>query len=121
MKGCHFCAQISGEEKIEKIVYEDDRIVIMDDDHPHGADEPMHLIVVGKEHMSNNFNGGLSADHCELISHIFAVASDLAIKMEIREGLTVRFLICKDRPEENSHFHAHLMCSKPLDPKFIIK
>jgi len=120
MKDCHFCQQIDGEIAIENKVYEDDRIVIMDDDHPHGPEEPMHLIVVAKEHMASNHDG-LSPAHLELIPHIFAVASDLAIKMGIKEGLTVRFLICKDRPVENSHFHCHLMCSKPLDPAFILR
>ena len=106
---CIFCKIISRESPAS-IIYQDDLVLAFNDIHPSA---PIHILIVPIEHIPSYVK--LTFDHSALLSRMFLVAKQLAVKNQIEE--TGFRLIINSGPDGNQtvfHLHLHLLGGRPM-------
>ena len=100
METCLFC-RIIERQAPGKIVYEDDRVVAIEDAHPQA---PVHLLVIPRKHLPS-LREAASEDE-PLLGHLFMVAAQLARERQIEKGY--RTVINNGSRAGQSIFHLHV-------------
>ena len=93
MNDCIFCRIIAGEIPSER-VYEDDKMIVIRDVAPAA---PVHVLMIPKAHTEN-----IITAEPELLLYMFGKVKELAEKLGVNEGQTVK------------HLHIHLLGGKAL-------
>lgn len=106
---CIFCKIAQGEIPSQK-VYEDDLVVAFNDINP---EAPVHILIVPKKHISSI--ASIDNDDLHIISHIYKVARDLAIKNGISEkGFRIVNNCGEDGGQTVMHLHFHMLGGRSL-------
>jgi histidine triad (HIT) family protein len=109
MTSCLFCGIIAG-ERPAAIVYQDDRMVAIDDIHPQA---PMHVLVIPRRHIDTL--NDLTADDDGLagamIRRAAAIASDRGYA---DRGYRVLFNCNREAGQSVYHIHLHLLGGRRL-------
>ncbi|MEC9488746.1 MAG: histidine triad nucleotide-binding protein [Halanaerobium sp.] len=79
MSDCIFCQIVEG--KVADILYEDDRIIVIEDINPQA---PIHYLLIPKEHIPTLWD--LGEGQAGLVDHIYQVAARLAKEEGLDEG-----------------------------------
>ncbi|MDD2480536.1 MAG: histidine triad nucleotide-binding protein [Lutispora sp.] len=109
MENCIFCKIIKGEIPCSK-VYEDDKVLAFNDINP---EAPVHVLIVPKTHVQSVMD--INADDCQLISHVFYVASKIAEELKISEkGFRIVNNVGENGGQTVSHIHFHLLGGRLL-------
>lgn len=112
MPDCLFCQYTVEQCGIHKLL-EDSNVLIFEDDRPHPADAPMHLIAIPKRHIQSS--APFSLEDQAVIGEIFESVNRLVKDLDLTEdGVTVRGLIGKKRGFHQNHLHFHVECNIPL-------
>jgi histidine triad (HIT) family protein len=96
--GCLFC-QVAAHEKPAKIIYEDERCVVLQDINPQA---PVHLLVIPRKHIVS-LNDDLESDKL-LLGHMLTVAGRIAKQHGI-DGAGYRTVINTNAEAGQSIFH----------------
>ncbi|MBE0596531.1 MAG: histidine triad nucleotide-binding protein [Desulfuromonadales bacterium] len=108
-ESCIFC-RILDREIPAKVVYEDDRVVALEDLNPQA---PFHLLIVPRKHIRTTLD--LSTADNELIGHIFQVAGKLAHDLGFAEdGFRVVNNCNEGGGQSVWHLHFHLLGGRDL-------
>lgn len=101
MDKCIFCKIIAGEIPAKK-VYEDDRLLVIEDITPKA---PVHLLLIPKEHFSNCLD--MSVANEAVMGHLFRVAGEIARQKGVAES---GFRLVQNNGEGvgQSVFHLHV-------------
>ena len=101
---CPFC-QIAAHERLASIVYEDDRLVAIDDIN---AQAPMHVLVIPKRHIAT-LNDLQEADQA-LIGEMIRRGAEVAAKRGYAErGYRVLFNCNREAGQTVFHIHLHVL------------
>lgn len=100
MQDCIFCRIIKGEIPAKK-VFEDDRVVAVEDISPAA---PVHLLVIPKKHFVNALD--LDPSDNELIGHVYQVAASIAREKGFAES-GFRIVSNNNAGAGQSVFHIH--------------
>ena len=104
MEGCLFCRIIDGEIPAKK-VYEDDRIIVIEDIAPVA---PTHLLLIPRKHFVNVLD--MDQDDNPLIGHLFQVAARMARERDIAEkGFRIVNNNNAGAGQSVFHIHFHLL------------
>jgi histidine triad (HIT) family protein len=106
---CIFC-KIIARESPASIIFQDDLVLAFHDIHPSA---PIHILIVPIEHIPRFVK--LTFDHSALLSRMFLVAKQLAVKNHIEK--TGFRLIINSGPDANQtvfHLHLHLLGGRPM-------
>jgi histidine triad (HIT) family protein len=108
MDDCLFC-KIINKEIPSQIVYEDDKTLVFKDLEPQA---PIHYLIVPKQHFDNLTNVPAGND---IISHIFTVAT----KMAVKEGVSdTGFRIVNNcgllGGQSVNHLHFHFLAGRQM-------
>lgn len=107
MNSCIFCKIVNKEIPAE-IVYEDAEVVVFKDINPQA---PLHLLLVPRQHISNI--NEISDSNAGVISKIFCVAKQLALKFGVAEsGYRIVVNTSKDAGQEVFHIHFHFLAGR---------
>jgi histidine triad (HIT) family protein len=104
MDGCLFCRIIAGEIPAKK-VYEDDRLIVIEDIAPVA---PTHLLLIPRKHFVNT----LDMDQADnpLIGHLFQVAAGIAREKDLGEkGFRIVNNNNAGAGQSVFHIHFHLL------------
>lgn len=104
MDGCLFCRIIAGEIPAKK-VYEDDRLIVIEDIAPVA---PTHLLLIPRKHFVNI----LDMDQADnpLIGHLFQVAAGIAAERDLGEkGFRIVNNNNAGAGQSVFHIHFHLL------------
>jgi histidine triad (HIT) family protein len=101
MFGCIFC-QIAAREKAARILYEDERCVVLQDINPKA---PVHLLVIPRKHITS-LNENLENDK-ELLGHLMTVAARMAKDHGV-DGSGYRTVINTNAEAGQTVFHLHI-------------
>ena len=105
---CIFCKIAAGEIPSTK-VYEDDRILAFRDIAPMA---PTHILVIPKEHIPSV--DGITAENCDIVSHIFTVIPKIAAEEGLTNGYRVVSNCGPDAGQTVHHLHFHILGGKEL-------
>lgn len=106
MTDCVFCKIISGEIP-SKRVYEDDKVIVINDLNP-GA--PVHVLVIPKEHTENILTASP-----EILVHVKKILPDLVKKLGLEEhGFRVVVNTGDWGGQSVPHLHFHILGGKEL-------
>ena len=108
MSDCLFCRIIKGEIPAKK-VYEDDRVIVIEDIAPVA---PLHLLVIPREHIVNSLD--LRQEHEVLIGHVFTVAARLAREKGAETGFRIVNNNNAGAGQSVFHIHFHLLAGRSL-------
>lgn len=109
MQECIFCRIIKGEIPSKK-VYEDERVVVIEDIAPVA---PVHLLVIPRKHFENALDLD-PADH-ELIGHVYQVAASLARENGVaEEGFRIVSNNNAGAGQSVFHIHFHFLAGRNL-------
>jgi histidine triad (HIT) family protein len=101
---CIFCNIVAGKTETE-FLYRDDLLVVFRDINPHA---PVHLLVVPRKHIRSI--NDLEPDDGRIVSHIIAVAKDMAKKESVhKSGYKLLFNVERGGGQLIFHVHLHLM------------
>ena len=107
MENCIFCKIIRGEIPSKK-VYEDDRLLVIEDI---GPQAPLHLLVLPKRHFVNCLD--MTPDDEALVGYAYRTAGDIARQKGYAES---GFRIVQNNGEGAGqsvfHIHFHLMAGR---------
>ena len=107
MENCIFCKIIRGEIPSQK-VFEDDRILVVEDITPQA---PLHLLLLSKKHLVNCLD--LSALDDELIGYILRKAGEIALQKGYAEsGFRVVQNNGAGAGQSVFHIHFHLLAGR---------
>lgn len=107
MNNCIFC-KIVNKDIPSEIVFEDEDIIVFKDIRPQA---PLHLLIVPKQHIADV--NELSKDNVDIISKIFLVAKQLALKFNVAEnGYRIVVNTGKDAGQEVFHIHFHFLAGR---------
>lgn len=110
MSDCIFCKIIKGDIPCDK-VYEDDKVIAFKDINP---EAPVHVLIIPKEHISSV--NDLSESNCDVISHIFITAKNIAKNMGINEsGYRIVNNCGEDGGQTVHHIHFHMLGGRSLN------
>lgn len=107
---CLFC-RIINREVPASIVYEDDKILALNDINPQA---PVHILVVPKRHIStlNDLQPGDDAIVGEMVRRAAAIAGDREISAG---GFRTVFNTNRDAGQTVFHIHLHLLGGRSLE------
>jgi histidine triad (HIT) family protein len=106
MSDCVFCKIVSGEIPSKK-VYEDDKIIVINDLNP-GA--PVHVLVIPKEHTES-----ILTAKPDILVYIQSKLDEITTKLGIKEsGFRVVINFGKDGGQTVPHLHVHILGGKVL-------
>ncbi|MDO5598191.1 MULTISPECIES: histidine triad nucleotide-binding protein [Acidaminococcus] len=106
MTDCVFCKIISGEIP-SKRVYEDDKVIVINDLNP-GA--PVHVLVIPKEHTENILTASP-----EILVHVKKILPELVKKLGLEEhGFRVVVNTGDWGGQSVPHLHFHILGGKEL-------
>ncbi|WP_303815221.1 histidine triad nucleotide-binding protein [Acidaminococcus timonensis] len=106
MADCVFCKIISGEIP-SKRVYEDDKVIVINDLNP-GA--PVHVLVIPKEHTENILTASP-----DILVHVKKILPDLVKKLGLEEhGFRVVVNTGDWGGQSVPHLHFHILGGKEL-------
>ncbi len=109
MEDCLFCS-IANKEIPADIVYEDDKVIAINDIAPQA---PVHIIILPIQHFDNILNVPAGND---IISHIHTVANRLAIKHDIAQsGFRLVNNCGPDGGQTVDHLHYHLLGGRYME------
>ena len=101
---CIFCNIVGGQAPAD-MVYEDERVVVFKDIHPHA---PLHLLIVPRKHIRSM--NELSKDDATLLAHMVFVGKSMAKDQGIaRSGYKLLFNVERGGGQVIFHLHLHLM------------
>lgn len=107
MNNCIFC-KIVNKDIPSEIVFEDEDIIVFKDIRPQA---PLHLLIVPKQHIADV--NELSKDNVDIISKIFLVAKQLALKFNVAEnGYRIVVNTGRDAGQEVFHIHFHFLAGR---------
>jgi len=106
MTDCIFCKIVAGEIPSKKI-YEDDKIIVINDLNP-GA--PIHVLIIPKEHTENILTASP-----ELLPYIQNKLGEIVKKLGINEnGFRIVINTGEDGGQSVKHLHFHVLGGKTL-------
>jgi len=106
---CLFCKILSGEIPA-RIVYQDDRLVVIEDIHPAA---PLHLLLIPRKHIENVLE--LSEGDDQLVGHLFRVAAGIARERGVAEdGFRIVTNTNGAAGQSVFHIHFHLLGGRDL-------
>ena len=106
MADCVFCKIISGEIP-SKRVYEDDKVIVINDLNP-GA--PVHVLVIPKEHTENILTASP-----DILVHVKNVLPEIVKKLGIAEkGFRIVVNTGVEGGQTVPHLHIHILGGKEL-------
>jgi len=106
---CLFCKIISGEIPA-RIVYQDDRLVVIEDIHPAA---PLHLLLIPRKHIENVLELDEADD--QLVGHLFRVAAGIARERGVAEdGFRIVTNTNGAAGQSVFHIHFHLLAGRDL-------
>lgn len=112
MSDCLFCKYAAGEANVCKI-FENQTVLIFDDDRPHPVSAPMHLLAISKRHISTA--APFTQEDQRVIGEIFWAVNQLVNDLGLTaDGVTVRGLVGKKRGFDQNHLHLHVEYGVPL-------
>ncbi|HZV82982.1 MAG TPA: histidine triad nucleotide-binding protein [Geobacteraceae bacterium] len=110
MMSCLFCKIVSGEIPA-KIVYQDDRLVAIEDVNPAA---PLHLLLIPRKHIANVLE--LDEVDDQLVGHLFRIAAGIARERGIaEEGFRVVTNTNGAAGQSVFHIHFHLLAGRHLN------
>lgn len=105
---CVFCKIIKGELPSNKL-FEDDKVIVIKDINPQA---PFHALVISKDHIESL----LEVKDFSLVSHIFKVIAELALRHDLAErGFRVVNNCGDDGGQTIYHLHFHILGGRPMD------
>lgn len=106
---CLFCKIIAGEIPA-KIVYQDDRLVAIEDINPAA---PLHLLLIPRKHIASVL--GLAEVDDQLVGHLFRVAAEIARERGVAEdGFRIVANTNGGAGQSVFHIHFHLLAGRHL-------
>lgn len=109
MENCLFCKIIKGEIPCKK-VYEDDRVLVIEDIAPQA---PLHLLLLPKRHFVNCLD--MTAQDEELVGYVFRKAGEIAGEKGFAES---GFRLVQNNGagagQSVFHIHFHLLAGRGL-------
>ncbi len=106
---CLFCKIISGEIPAT-IVYQDDRLVVIEDINPAA---PLHLLLIPRKHIASVLE--LDEVDDQLVGHLFRVAADIARERGVAEnGFRIVTNTNGAAGQSVFHIHFHLLAGRLL-------
>jgi histidine triad (HIT) family protein len=106
---CIFCKIIAGEIPSDT-VYQDDWVTAFRDIHPVA---PTHILLVPNQHLEDN--NAITAEHQELLGHLFVVVPKLAQAEGIAASGYRLIMNCgSDGGQVVKHLHLHLIGGQPM-------
>ncbi len=106
---CIFCKIASGEIPA-KTVYQDDRLVVIEDINPAA---PLHLLLIPRKHLINVLD--LQEVDDQLIGHLFRVAAGIARERGIAEdGFRIVTNTNSAAGQSVFHIHFHMLAGRDL-------
>ena len=111
MSDCVFCKIINNEIPSAR-VYEDDRIIAINDLNPMA---PVHVLFIPKDHIC--CANALDESNCDIVGHIFSVIPKVAKELGLTNGYRVVNNCGEDGGQTVMHLHFHLLGGKKLDVK----
>ncbi len=106
MSDCIFCKIIAGEIPSPR-VYEDDKIIVINDLNP-GA--PVHALVIPKEHSEN-----ILTAKPEIVSYVHAKLPELVKLLGVEEkGFRIVINTGEEGGQSVPHLHFHILGGKEL-------
>lgn len=108
MSDCVFCKIINNEIP-SKRVYEDDRIIAINDLNPMA---PVHVLFIPKEHIC--CANAINENNSDIIAHIFSVIPKVAKELGLDNGYRVVNNCGEDGGQTVMHLHFHLLGGKKL-------
>ncbi len=107
---CLFCEIAAGNIPSKK-VYEDESVVAFYDIAPQA---PVHVLIIPRHHIESAQT--LTEADNELLCHMFVVARELAIKLDVAEsGYRLITNVGPDAGQSVPHLHLHLIGGKELN------
>ena len=103
MPECLFCRIIEGKTPA-KIVYQDERAVVIEDIHPQS---PVHLLVLPRKHLASLKEA--ATDDEALLGHLFLVAAQLARERGMEKGYRTVINNGTGAGQSVFHLHVHVM------------
>ncbi len=104
MTDCIFCKIVNGEIPGDR-VYEDDRVIAINDINPQA---PVHILILPKSHIKSVME--IDSDNEDILSHIFKVACRLAAEKGIdRKGFRIVNNCGEEGGQTVDHLHFHLL------------
>lgn len=109
MSDCLFC-QIVSRQIPSKLVYDDDRLVAIEDINPQA---PLHVLVIPKVHIATL--NDLTSDHEPLIGEMTRRAAAIARERGYAgRGFRTIFNTNKEAGQTVFHIHLHLLAGRPF-------
>ena len=108
MSDCIFCKIAAGEIPSDK-VYEDDRIVAINDINPQA---PVHVLFIPKEHIC--CANAITEENCDIVGHIFSKIPVVAKELGLENGYRVVNNCGEEGCQSVMHIHFHLLGGKQL-------
>lgn len=106
---CLFCKIIAGEIPAQ-IVYQDDRLVAIEDINPAA---PLHLLLIPRKHIASVLD--LAEVDDQLVGHLFRVAADIARQRGVAEdGFRIVTNTNAAAGQSVFHIHFHLLAGRHL-------
>ena len=109
MSDCIFCKIAAGEISSDK-VYEDDRIIAINDLNPMA---PVHVLFIPKEHIC--CANAITEENSDIIAHIFTKIPVVAKELGLENGYRIVNNCGEDGGQTVMHLHFHLLGGKKLD------
>jgi diadenosine tetraphosphate (Ap4A) HIT family hydrolase len=107
MVDCIFCRIIKGEIPAKK-VFEDDRIIVIEDISPAA---PVHLLLIPKRHFVNSLD--MEPDDCEVVGHVYRTAAAIAREKGVAEhGFRIVNNNNAGAGQSVFHIHFHLLAGR---------
>jgi histidine triad (HIT) family protein len=102
---CLFCKMASGEVVPDVLIHKDETVMAFRDISPQA---PVHALIIPRKHISGT--NSLGEGHAALLSHMFAVAREIAEDEGIAETGYRLVLNCnEDGGQSVAHLHMHLL------------
>ena len=103
-KGCIFCEIVNG-EKTEKILYQNEYVVVFEDIHPQA---PVHLLIVPKTHIRSI--NDLTAADSTIVSEMILAAKKMAHDQGVaKSGYKLFYNVERGGGQLIFHLHLHLI------------
>lgn len=109
MSDCLFCKIIAGEISAKK-VWEDERVLVIEDIHPQA---PIHLLILPKKHIATLLE--VSESDKEVLTSVFMTAKKLAVDNGVdRRGFRLVVNCLAEGGQTVYHLHFHLLAGRPM-------